>query len=200
MKIFLSLLLLYSNSHAFFFLLLLPSFNKGSNKNQQIEKYSLNFDLGKFKDAKIVIRNIKEPYIPGMTLKKGNYDIEISRTGYSSIIKTIKLNKNSDYKVLFTLDTEYFKSECNKGDAESCFNLGLAYNNGLDQIQKNFIEAVKYYEIGCGLNESNSCLGLAVMNYYGQGVFQNTNKAKQYLQKACNLGNTNACSNINKLN
>ena len=115
-------------------------------------------------------------------------------------MKTIYLKENSEYKVLFTLDTEYFKSACIKGNSDSCFNLGLAYNNGLDQIEQNFIEAVKYYEIGCGLNESNSCLGLAVMNYYGQGVFQNTNKAKQYLQKACNLGNTNACSNINKLN
>ena len=114
MKIFLILLLLYSNSHAFFFLLLLPSFNKGSNKNQQIEKYSLNFDLGKFKDAKIVIRNIKEPYIPGKTLKKGNYDIDDG--GPSWIKNAVGRNINETINILLAINIRFSKcynAKCN---------------------------------------------------------------------------------------
>ena len=199
MKIFLILLILYSHSQAFF-LLLIPIFGSNSNSKPKIEYYSLKFDLGKHQDAKIVIKNIKEPYKSGMLLKKGNYDIQITRPGYESITNTINLKQNAEYKVLFTLDTEYFRSACIKGDSESCFNLALAYDNGLDRIKQNFEEAAKYYEMGCNLNEAYSCLGFAVLTYYGQGVYQNTSKAKEYLQKSCNLRNANACEYLDKLN
>lgn len=196
MKIFIVLLLLITNSHAFLFLLLLAGSGNSKHKHQ-VERHTLNFDLGEHKDANIKISNIKEPFIQGMLLKEGNYDVEISKTGYKLKKATISLNENKHYKVFFGLDTNYFKNSCENGNSKSCFNLALAYSNAYDQVKKDFTQATIFYEKGCALNEANSCLNLGVMYFYGEGVFEDLNKSKQFLEKACKLGNNEACKNIN---
>lgn len=202
MKIFIILLLFFTNSHAFLFLLLFAGSGHNSKHQQkhtskyQQEKYTLSFDLGEHKDANIKILNIKEPFTQGMLLKEGNYDIEISKIGYIPKKRTINLNNNLEYKVFFGLDKNYHKNLCDDGNSKSCFNLALAYNNGYDQVEKNFTQATVFYDKGCALNESNSCLNLGVMYFYGEGVFEDIIKSKQFLQKACELGNNDACKNI----
>ena len=196
MKIFIVLLLLFTNSHAFLFLLLLAGSGNSKHKHQ-VERHTLSFDLGEHKDANIKILNIKEPFMQGMLLKEGKYDVEISKTGYKLKKATISLNEDSDYKVFFGLDTNYLKNSCENGNSKSCFNLALAYSNAYDQVKKDFTQATIFYEKGCALSESNSCLNLGVMYFYGEGVFEDLNKSKQFLEKACKLGNNEACKNIN---
>ena len=196
MKIFIVLLLFFTNSHAFLFLLLLAGSGNSKHKHQ-VERHTLSFDLGEHKDANIKISNIKEPFIQGMLLKEGNYDVEISKTGYKLKKDTISLNKDKHYKVFFGLDTNYLKNSCENGNSKSCFNLALAYSNAYDQVRKDFTQATIFYEKGCALNEANSCLNLGVMYFYGEGVFEDLNKSKQFLEKACKLGNNEACKNIN---
>ena len=200
MKIFIVLLLLISNSHAFIFLLFLGGMGSGkSTTKKTVDRYSLSFDLGNHKDADIKIKNIKVKFTQDMKLKKGSYEIEISKVGYKTKNTTINLNKNSNYIVYFGLDTDYFDNLCKKGDKKSCFNLGFAYNYGYEQVSKDFVQAVNYYDKGCSLNEPNSCLNLGVMYFYGEGVFEDLNKSKELFNKACKLGSSEACKNINKL-
>lgn len=164
MKIFIVLLLLITNSHAFLFLILIAG-SGNSNHKHQVERHTLSFDLGEHRDANIKILNIKEPFMQGMLLKEGKYDVEISKTGYKLKKATISLNKDSNYKVFFGLDTNYFKNSCENGNSKSCFNLALAYSNAYEQVKKDFTQATIFYEKGCALNEANSCLNLGVMNF-----------------------------------
>lgn len=116
MKIFIVLLLLISNSHAFIFLVFRWYGFRKKYYKKTVDRYSLSFDLGNHKDADIKIKISKKKFTQDMKLKKGSYEIEISKVGYKTKNTTINLNKNSNYIVYFGLDTDYFDNLCKKGD------------------------------------------------------------------------------------
>ncbi len=71
---------------------------------------------------------------------------------------------------------------------EELFDLGVKSNKA-----KDYIQAKKYFEKACDLNNGGGCGALAVLYINGQGVEKNLTKADQYFSKACKLGNQEAC-------
>ncbi|MDH3349501.1 MAG: PEGA domain-containing protein, partial [Desulfobulbaceae bacterium] len=57
-------------------------------------------------DATIRIINSSENYIPGMKLKAGRYEIEISSDGYNTIEKKIKVSAGKNINIKVELEKE----------------------------------------------------------------------------------------------
>jgi hypothetical protein len=57
------------------------------------------------KDARVRIMNIKQKYVEGILLKRGRYDVEVSRPGYVTQRQWISVN-NNDNQYTFTLSRE----------------------------------------------------------------------------------------------
>ncbi|GAA7614622.1 sel1 repeat family protein [Helicobacter pylori] len=68
------------------------------------------------------------------------------------------------------------------------FDLGVKSSEA-----KDYIQAKKYFEKACGLNNGGGCGALAVLYINGQGVEKDLTKAAQYISKACKLGDQKAC-------
>ncbi|WP_187852871.1 SEL1-like repeat protein [Helicobacter pylori] len=68
------------------------------------------------------------------------------------------------------------------------FNLGIKSSEA-----KDYIQAKKYFEKACGLNNGGGCGALGDLYYNGEGVEKNLTKAAQYISKACKLGDQEAC-------
>ena len=64
--------------------------------------------------------------------------------------------------------------------------LGDIYFNGVD-VEQDYLEAKKYYEILASSNNAQEILNLGNMYFNGIGVRQNYIIAKEYFEKACNL-------------
>uniref|UniRef100_UPI0002B95E6E tetratricopeptide repeat protein n=1 Tax=Helicobacter pylori TaxID=210 RepID=UPI0002B95E6E len=68
------------------------------------------------------------------------------------------------------------------------------FDLGVKSIEaKDYIQAKKYFEKACGLNNGSGCNNLGVLYINGQGVEKNLTKADQYISKACKLGDQEAC-------
>lgn len=71
---------------------------------------------------------------------------------------------------------------------EELFNLGVKSSEA-----KDYIQAKKYFEKACGLNNGGGCGALGDLYDDGKGVEKNLTKADQYISKACKLGDQEAC-------
>lgn len=68
------------------------------------------------------------------------------------------------------------------------------FDLGVKSIEaKDYIQAKKYFEKACDLNNGGGCGNLGVLYYNGDGVKQDSKKADQYFSKACKLGNQETC-------
>ncbi len=68
------------------------------------------------------------------------------------------------------------------------------FDLGVKSIEaKDYIQAKKYFEKACDLNNGGGCGSLGMLYEYGQGVEKNLTKADQYISKACKLGDQEAC-------
>ena len=56
-------------------------------------------------DARVRIMNIKQKYAGGMLLKRGRYDVEVSKRGYATQRQWISVNKSNN-QYTFTLSRE----------------------------------------------------------------------------------------------
>jgi len=92
-----------------------------------------------------------------------------------------------------------FEKRCDtKNEAYACGMVAYFYNKGFG-VEKDNKKALKYYEKGCNLNDSDSCTILGYYYYKGTIVKQDVKKALSLLKKACKLGNKDACNYIEKL-
>lgn len=92
--------------------------------------------------------------------------------------------------------------ECNKGDFKVCNDLGERYvsieSHGLLNT-KAYVRAKDLWSKACDGGVVDSCFGLGVLYYNGQGVRQDKSKSKKYYDKACELGNIAGCAMYEKL-
>ena len=86
-----------------------------------------------------------------------------------------------------------FKKRCEKNDAYACGMVGFFYDRGFG-TEKNHNIALNYYKKGCSLNDKDSC---TLLGYYEYKKGDKA-KAKKLLNKACKLGNQDACDYLKK--
>ncbi|GLP09663.1 hypothetical protein HpBGD53_18500 [Helicobacter pylori] len=68
------------------------------------------------------------------------------------------------------------------------------FDLGVKSIEaKDYIQAKKYFEKACDLNNGSGCGVLGFLYGSGEGVKQDSKKADQYFSKACKLGDQEAC-------
>lgn len=117
-----------------------------------------------------------------------------------------------------------YDQNCTTGDSWSCSEVGMTYyklddmNKSLEYFtkacdiewgvgcelkayvlltQKRYGEALPIFTKACDNNSSYSCLNLAVMYDYGQGVEANKTKADALYLHACKIGDIEACYMLN---
>ncbi len=86
-------------------------------------------------DAKIEITNIDEPYKKGMRLKKGDYNIQISKDGYETKTGNINLSSNYILKVKLKKMQEYKSSSALLSVAATSFILNIKTNPSDARVQ-----------------------------------------------------------------
>lgn len=98
---------------------------------------------------------------------------------------------------------KYYTPLCQRGNGElkgyACQKLGYFSMNGLG-MRQDFAQAMKYFKIGCSLNNSGACYNIGYLYANGFGVKQNLSTAKQYFGKACDLGDQQGCEGYKQLN
>ncbi|EMG83267.1 tetratricopeptide repeat protein, partial [Helicobacter pylori] len=77
---------------------------------------------------------------------------------------------------------------------EELFDLGVESYKA-----KDFIQAKKYFEKACGLNNAGGCGALGDLYDDGKGVEKNLIKATQLYSKACGLKDGDGCFNLGRL-
>ena len=87
---------------------------------------------------------------------------------------------------------EGYKDNCERGDSEACFELGLLY----EDTRGNYIKAAEYYRKVCSFGDGLGCVFLGVLIEEGKGYESNYIKAAEYYKKACNLGEKSGCFNL----
>jgi TPR repeat protein len=85
----------------------------------------------------------------------------------------------------------FIKKACNLGDAKSYGKIGGMYKN-----IKEWNEAVSYYKQSCTKEYPSGCITLAL---FYKRQFNNMDKYKTYLQKACDYGKRLACKKLKRI-
>jgi len=87
----------------------------------------------------------------------------------------------------------YFKQSCDLGGAGGCRALAL-------QMETSDPARIPLLEKACSKDDKLGCMGLGAAYLHGnQGAPKDLAKAKQFLQKACDLGATSACDKAREL-
>lgn len=86
------------------------------------------------------------------------------------------------------------ENACELGQVEQCFYLGNAYYS-----KKDYLKAIKAYDIVCQQQYVPACLQMAVMFENGQGIPKNLENALDIYTKACYLGYDKSCNDMKRL-
>ena len=87
----------------------------------------------------------------------------------------------------------YFKQSCDLGGAGGCRALAL-------QMETTDPARIPLLQKACDKDDKLGCMGLGAAYLHGnQGAPKDLAKAKQYLQKSCDLGATSACDKAHEL-
>ena len=96
-------------------------------------------------------------------------------------------------------DIGALQKACDDGNAISCFNLGLLYDEGRG-VRQDYKKASELYSKACDMGYAGGCYNLGFLYNNGQGVRQDKRTAKEYFGKACDLGDQGGCNNYKILN
>ncbi|MBZ7979910.1 sel1 repeat family protein [Campylobacter sp. RM12642] len=143
------------------------------------------------------------------------------------IFKNIDFTKEpieyeNDLKQVYNL----WSKACKNKNMQACYDLGFLYESGIGTKQ-NYTKAINLYTKACENNLYEACYAVGFMNAYGIRTQQNKKKAikfytkscnhnyavgcyflsflykdkkaKEYLKKACDLGDERACKSIENL-
>ena len=77
--------------------------------------------------------------------------------------------------------------------------MGWIYFEGEMEITQDHAKGALLFQKACDGNVAKSCLGLGAAYKKGYGIEKDLTKAKYYLDKACNLGNVDACMSPSRL-
>ncbi|MCG3769875.1 MAG: putative beta-lactamase HcpC [Nitrosomonadaceae bacterium] len=86
-------------------------------------------------------------------------------------------------------------TQCQKGEAAACFNLGYMYGNGTGVTQDDF-KAVELYRKACDGQNATGCSNLGTMYAAGTGVTQDDFKAVELYRKACDGKYGSGCGQL----
>jgi TPR repeat protein len=96
---------------------------------------------------------------------------------------------------LFARAATLLAARCDRGDAESCYNLGVQYDDG-EGLAVDRSKAAPLYQKACDANEGDGCERLGDMYWYGIGFNQDKARGKALLKKGCDLGSQWACERL----
>jgi TPR repeat protein len=85
------------------------------------------------------------------------------------------------------------KSECDRADANGCYELGIVQEVG-NGGPIDVAEAAKNYEKACQLRSADACRTLANLHRSGYGVQKDLRRANELALEACRLGLQSACT------
>ncbi len=101
----------------------------------------------------------------------------------------------------FPNDITKFKKECTMNDSGACVKVGLIYYRGLD-VKQNFLEAEKYFQKACDLNNGFGCMYLGSAKKYIGNYFTSFSpnidwvEQNKLLKKSCDLGIASSCRTL----
>ncbi len=97
---------------------------------------------------------------------------------------------------LFAAYSTSLRERAENNDSEAQFNLGLSYEYGNNGVEKNLIEAVKWYRKSANLGNAKAqfCLGVCYAN--GNGVVQNYAEAVKWYRRGAEQGCKEAQLNL----
>ncbi|MDA1332311.1 MAG: hypothetical protein O3A65_07520 [Proteobacteria bacterium] len=81
-----------------------------------------------------------------------------------------------------------WKRDCDNGDSNACFNLGLVYYTGGEGITQDYFKAAAYSQKGCEGGEALACYNLGLAYENGNGVTQDYSKAIEAYKKGYSGG------------
>ena len=84
----------------------------------------------------------------------------------------------------------------NEGNLAAQLDLAYMYLYGLNNVEQNSAEAVKYYTMAAEQNDPTAINNLASLYFSGIGTERNIKKALELFKKASDLGNDNASLNL----
>jgi len=88
---------------------------------------------------------------------------------------------------------DFFKRACEADLAAGCGDEGYMYAKGVGVASRDMPFALSLFKRGCELGSPNSCFSIGMAYRRGDGVARDEEKAKQYLTRACDLGDRESC-------
>lgn len=107
----------------------------------------------------------------------------------------VELGRDKQSRGDYESSRTIFAKACDLGDIDSCFEVGILYDNG-DKVDA--IKASEFYLKACEKSKAASCHKLG--NLYQKGLLKKDyKKAVKFYEKACDLGFSYACGNLGVL-
>ena len=108
----------------------------------------------------------------------------------------VENNEEVSNKNLDIINTE---EEASKRYDREIFLLGKNYYQGSNGVEKSYGKAVELWDILAKRGNPLSQYNVALCYYNGKGVEKDIDKAKEYLEKACERGFAPACELLKKI-
>ena len=96
---------------------------------------------------------------------------------------------------------EYFEKGCNSDHFAACTNAAMMlHSERIKHGANTFVKAAEYLDKSCSGKDHEACYYLSSYYLLGrEGIPKDLNKALQYAEKGCDMGNMAACSNISQM-
>ncbi len=101
---------------------------------------------------------------------------------------------------LFPETLDDYRRSCSKSDSRSCYQLGIAYRDGLEVVQSE-VAAKQFFDMACDMGSSQACSELKEIDKYrndstvGASDTEQDNKIVVF-RKSCDRGDGDACFRI----
>ncbi|MFA6145002.1 MAG: hypothetical protein WC691_09375 [Sulfuricurvum sp.] len=99
-------------------------------------------------------------------------------------------------------DLKSLDAQCRKGDAKSCYDIGLIYDKA-DIVKYNPHKVAFYYDKACDGKITDACYSLGVIydegTYGKNGIKIDETKSKAAYQKGCNFGGEDCCHALKRI-
>jgi hypothetical protein len=100
-------------------------------------------------------------------------------------------------------DLKSLDTQCRKGDAKSCYEIGLIYDKA-DIVKYDPHKVAFYYDKACDGKITDACYSLGILydegTYGKNGIKIDETKSKAAYQKGCDLGDEYSCHQPKALN
>jgi len=94
-------------------------------------------------------------------------------------------------------DAAACQGSCGAGDMESCYQMGLLWEEGGGGLPKTDFDAARRFHIrACEGGYGQGCYSAGVFYDYGKSVPKNPRKAREYFDQACKLGISAGCKEL----